>query len=301
MNCVMTIPNTIHFIFGMDEQFGGKPFSYIHYLAVRSALAVNKPDQVVLHYGFEPRSEWWEAVKPYVILDRVTPPSKIFGKPLRHFAHRSDILRLEIMRCEGGIYLDMDVFCVRSLAPLRAHNLVMGIEPNQGLCNAVILAEPNAPFINLWVESYREFDQELWNYHSVYVPYRLAQAYPHLINVVDEYTFFFPMYDDPLSPLLWRSYLPPSSRLLGAWSDIQCSVRHRDLGVPIRRLPYLHHVFWTSAAYYRRLRQSFCLHLWESAWWELYLRDLRPDTMRFSYGLFRKLVDEILPDETKAR
>jgi hypothetical protein len=197
----MAIPNTIHFIFGMDEQFGGKPFSYIHYLAVRSALAVNKPDQIVLHYAFEPSTEWWEAVKPYVVLNRVTPPSTVFGKPLRHYAHRSDILRLDIMRCEGGIYLDMDVFCVRSLSPLRSHSAVMGAELNQGLCNAVILAEPNSPFLDLWVESYRDFDQELWNYHSVHIPYRLAQAYPHLIKVVDEYSFFFPMYDDPLSPL----------------------------------------------------------------------------------------------------
>lgn len=293
----MAIPNTIHFIFGMDEQFGGKPFSYIHYLAVRSALAVNKPDQVVLHYAFEPHTEWWEAVKPYVVLDRVRPPLEVFGKPLRHFAHRSDILRLEILRSEGGIYLDADVFCIRPLAQLRHHSLVMGVELNQGLCNAVILSEPNAPFLDLWIESYRDFDQELWNYHSVLLPYRLAQAYPHLINVVDEYAFFFPLYDDPLSSLLWNSHVPLHSRLLGACLDLKYSIRRRDMSLPFRRLPYLRHVLWTSAEYYRQLRSSYCLHLWESHWWELYLRDLLPDTIRSSCGLFRKLVDEILPDE----
>jgi hypothetical protein len=296
----MAIPNTIHFIFGMDEQFGGRPFSYIHYLVVRSALAVNKPEQVVLHYAYEPRTEWWEAVKPYVVLDRVTPPTTVFGKPLRHYAHRSDVMRLEIMRCDGGIYLDMDVFCVRSLGPLRSHSLVMGIEPNQGLCNAVILAEPKAPFLDLWIESYREFDQELWNYHSVQMPYRLALAYPHPIKVVDEYAFFFPLYDDPLSPLLWKSELPFGQRLLGAWLDLKYSMRRNDPNRPFRRLPYLRHVFWTSATYYRHLRQSFCVHLWESHWWEPYLRDLRPDTIRSSNGLFRKLVDEILPGEIKS-
>jgi hypothetical protein len=313
----MAIPNTIHFIFGMDEQFGGKPFSYIHYLVLRSALAVNKPEQVVLHYAFEPRTDWWEAVKPYVVLNRVTPPSRVFGKPIRNFAHRSDILRLDILRCEGGIYLDIDVFCVRSLRPLRSNNLVMGIELNRGLCNAVILAEPKAPFLDLWIESYREFNHELWNYHSVHVPYRLAQTYPHLIKVVDEYSFFFPMYDDPLSPLLWNSYVPLGSRLLplspllwnshsplrrrllGVWSDLKSSMLKSD-DRPFRRLPYLHSVFWTPAAYYNRLRQSFCVHLWETHWWEPYLRDLRPDTLRSSCGLFRKLVDEILPDETRS-
>lgn len=293
------IPNMIHFIFGMDEQFGGKPFSYIHYLAVRSAIAVNKPDQVILHYAFEPRTEWWEAIKPYVVLNRLTPPTSVFGKPVQHFAHRSDILRLEIMRSEGGIYLDMDVFCVCSLGPLRSHSLVMGVELNQGLCNAVILAEPKAPFLDFWIDSYRNFDQELWSYHSVRVPYRLAKTYPNLIKVVDEYAFFFPMYDDPFSSLLWDPHLAIGSRLLGASSDFKYIMQPRDYNRPVRRLPYLRHAFWTSAAYYRRLRQSFCLHLWESHWWNLYLRDIRPDTIRSSRGFFRRLIDDVLPQETR--
>jgi hypothetical protein len=293
----MAVPSRIHFIFGLDERFGGKQFSYIHYLAVRSAAKVNEPDEIVLHYTFEPNSQWWDAVKPYVILNKVTSPTTVFGRSVDSFAHRADILRLDILRNEGGIYLDMDVFCVRSLDPLRSHKVVMGVEPNVGLCNAVILAEPRAPFLQLWFNRYREFDQTLWNHHSVVIPYRLARLYPQLIHVLDEYAFFFPTYDDPMRDLLWRADIPLWARTAGGWADLRYSLRPRDERQPFRRLPYFMHVLWSSERYYRQMQKSYCVHLWETLWWDRYLRNLNPVTNRTSRGLFRKLVLKILPEE----
>ena len=94
----MPVPSTIHYIFGMDEKFGGKPFSYIHHLCVQSAVAVNRPRDVVFHVAHEPRGEWWEATRPAITVNRVTPPSTVFDRRVEHFAHRADVLRLQIVQ-----------------------------------------------------------------------------------------------------------------------------------------------------------------------------------------------------------
>ena len=53
------IPNIIHFIFGMAPDFGGIPFSMVNYLAIKSAIDINKPETVIFHYEFEPEGSWW--------------------------------------------------------------------------------------------------------------------------------------------------------------------------------------------------------------------------------------------------
>jgi len=144
------IPNIIHFVFGLCEDFGGRPFSLVHYLAVKSAYDCNRPEVIYLHYAHQPSGEWWDRAKPYLTLIQLDPPKEIFGKPLLHYAHVSDIIRLEVLLKYGGIYLDIDVVCLKAFAPFFKHETVMGKEREGGLCNAVILAAPKARFIRRW-------------------------------------------------------------------------------------------------------------------------------------------------------
>ena len=46
------IPNIFHFIFGLTEDFGGKPFNIIHYLAIKSAYDLNNPDSINFYYKY---------------------------------------------------------------------------------------------------------------------------------------------------------------------------------------------------------------------------------------------------------
>lgn len=97
----------------------------------------------------------------------------------------SDTLRLQILLEEGGMYLDMDVFAVRSFAPLLRPPLdgkdtILGYEGGNrwGLCNAVIVARrPGATFIKRWLDMYENVDleKEAWNYRSVRLPKELAE------------------------------------------------------------------------------------------------------------------------------
>lgn len=60
------IPNIIHFIFGLERNFGNKPFGLSHYLAVKSAYIVNNQAKIQFFYRYEPIGEWWEKTKPCV-------------------------------------------------------------------------------------------------------------------------------------------------------------------------------------------------------------------------------------------
>lgn len=293
------IPNIIHYVFGLDPRFGGKEFSFIHYLAVRSAAEVNKPQQIIFHYEFEPTGPWWEATRPYLTLNPIVAPRQIFGRPLEHFAHRADIVRLEALRESGGIYLDLDVLCVNSLASLCSESMVMGIEQNVGLCNAVILAEPRAPFLDLWYERYRDFSGTQWNKHSVVVPWELAQQHPSLIRVLDEYAFFFPVYYDPMHKWLWGRNPTLKERLLTAWYDLGHLPR-RDAKSRRRHLRS-RHCLRSRRWFDQKLRSSYCIHLWESLWWNDYLRDLDPHDPVQSHWLFWELVRDIIPIDSLPR
>ena len=47
------IPNKLHFVFGLSETFGGKPWSLCHYLAVKSAIELNNPEKAYLYYKYK--------------------------------------------------------------------------------------------------------------------------------------------------------------------------------------------------------------------------------------------------------
>jgi hypothetical protein len=188
------VPNIFHFIFGLRPDFGEKPFSLIHYLAIASCHAVNRPDAIHLYYSHEPSGVWWERAKPYVHAVQVEPPAEIWGRPLVHYAHKADVLRLNILRERGGVYLDMDVVSIRPFRELFSHDTVLGREYGRGLCNAVILATPSAAFIERWYREYESFVETQWSEHSVSVPARLAAEYPATIHVVDHRKFFWPRY-----------------------------------------------------------------------------------------------------------
>jgi hypothetical protein len=222
------IPNIFHFVFGMKPDFGGKPFNIVHYLAVRSAAELNRPDKMILHYQYEPGGEWFEKARPHLTLNKIEAPQSIHGNKLHHVAHQADIVRLQMLQQHGGIYLDLDTISKKPLTDLRDHSFVIAKEfmppvyytgwdrfknavrqfrlgplyekqKVYGLCNAVMLSKPGAPFIELWLDSYKTFrskgKDEFWVEHSVKVPYQLALEHPSMVTILEPYAFHYPAYD----------------------------------------------------------------------------------------------------------
>jgi hypothetical protein len=197
----LKIPKTLHYCFGFASDFGGKPLGLTHYVCIRSAIERIRPDAAFLYYEFEPRGPWWNKIRQLVRPVHIKAPREIFGRPVNHPAHRSDLTRLEKLIEHGGIYLDTDIFVHKSFDHLLSHSTVLGREGDKvhnKLCNAVILAEPAAPFLVRWYEEYRDFRGQgrgrFWNEHSVQRPAALAERHPDEVTILSNRAFFWPLF-----------------------------------------------------------------------------------------------------------
>jgi Glycosyltransferase sugar-binding region containing DXD motif len=240
------IPKTLHYVFGMASDAGGKPWSLVHYACLKSALERIRPKDVYFYCEYEPKGPWWELTRKFVNLEKIKAPCEIFGNPLIHPAHRADVVRLEKLISRGGIYLDADVFVHRSFDDLLCNATVLGKQvldgAEFGLCNAVILSEAQAPFLKRWFSEYRSFRSrgrdEFWDEHSVQVPLKLSKDFPREVTSLSHLAFY------------WPTFRPEDIKL----------------------------IFDSSAQI--DISKAFATHLWESVAWERYLEYLTPGRVR---------------------
>ncbi len=275
------VPNILHFIFGLSENFGGKPFSFSHYVAIRSAIILNKPDDVIFHYQYEPSGEYWDLIKGQLTLNKIVAPAEIYGNKLSHVAHKADIIRLQALYKTGGIYLDVDTISIKSLEAFRKYSFAIGQELEQpveytlkekfkkmvrhstlrpfrvniaGLCNAVMIAEREAPFIEHWLDSYKTFrsngNDHFWGEHSVLVPYRLSKEHPDLVHKISPFAFHYPLHDERGLKLLFEK-------------------------TTVFPKAYVH-------------------HLWESTSWDKYLKHLNPEDVNSKNTTYNLLARKYL-------
>ena len=116
----MSIPHVFHFVFGLREQV--EPFHLMYYLCLRSCIDVNRPEAVHFHYANEPHGEWWDRIRPHLVLRQIRPDEFVgnfhytdasVGK--YRYAHLADFARLRILLDEGGIYADIDTLFLKPL------------------------------------------------------------------------------------------------------------------------------------------------------------------------------------------
>ncbi|WP_430791081.1 glycosyltransferase [Actinoplanes sp. G11-F43] len=249
------VPNVIHFAFtstGSSEL----PFSFVHYLAVASAVHYGDPDRVVIHVLQPPGGRWWDAAAELAEVRVTTTPEAAFNCTFHHPAHRADAIRLDTLEREGGIFLDLDVITIRPFTKLLDNpaDTILGFEDTLALCPAVILSRPRAPFIRRWIEGYdpqlsewqgfrSEGFDEFWGEISTRYPKYLAQKHPEEVSLVPSHYFY---------PVHWRRascerlFYPPEAGGL-------------DEG---------------------ELKDSYCIHLWETGSWAERLRTLDPSSVR---------------------
>jgi hypothetical protein len=195
------IPKKINYIFGLDENFSNKPFAYFHYLNILSAYINNKDYEINVYYMHEPDSLYFKKLKEFCNVIKLKEiPTSISGRKFQYIEHICDIIRINILYNEGGIYLDSDVACIRSFDTLLNNKCVMGKEygahENEtyqkyiGLCNATILSEPNSIFLKKWIEMFNEDYKPDWNYNCVIMPDMISKILPSDIHIEPMSSFF---------------------------------------------------------------------------------------------------------------
>lgn len=203
-------PKIVHFVY-----FGGRPYSFANYLAVKAAHDRFGPDAIYMHCSEEPvGNPNWEAIRPYVSIRKIDDIVEFGGAPVKWPQYKADIARLQILLKEGGVYLDNDMLLLKDIDHLRCGKVVMSGESKTALTNAFIMAPPNDPFLAVWLERMVErIHSGVWADHSVVLAAELAREMPDKINVLSSDAFIpFDWHnkavfgDDPAAIDLSRSY-----------------------------------------------------------------------------------------------
>ncbi|KAG1474007.1 hypothetical protein G6F56_000620 [Rhizopus delemar] len=190
------IPKIVHFVYGMRDP--EPTLDLIHYIAIKSAHDTLKPEKIMFHYHHMPVGENFERARPMLTLNKVPMVERVFDRPVSHYAHRADVVRLQVLEKYGGIYLDLDVISLKSVDHLLNKEFIMaqeGVDGSVGLCNAMIMARPHSRFIQRWFATYATFDSSDWNYHSVVLPGKLAPFFAPEITVLNHSAYFWPLWD----------------------------------------------------------------------------------------------------------
>lgn len=178
------IPNNLHFIFGLAPDFGGKPFSFCHWAAIRSAQVANPEWKANFWFIHKPSGRYFDAIRPHVELHELESFDAVFERAIPHPAHKCDWLRLQVLQSHGGVYLDLDTITVKPFAPLLTPPATMVVESvgheTIGLCNAFIAAEKESQFIAEWSAKFRDFrstgHDRHWNESAVKWPHELWRS-----------------------------------------------------------------------------------------------------------------------------
>jgi hypothetical protein len=197
------IPNQLHYV---HLSQGGRQWKLHHYLSVKSAYVRSGVKKIYIWVDNEPTGEWWDKTKNLVQIEKIQPPTEIFGKPITEQAHKSDVLRLQILLEYGGVYVDTDTIFTKSFTPLLDNKFVLGqqnVGGSEGLCPAVILSEPNSIFGKNWLAGFKDSfgggppGSDTWCTHSVHYPLWLSQQIPNEITILNHEAFFWPLYHQP--------------------------------------------------------------------------------------------------------
>lgn len=133
------VPDIVHYI-----QLENPYLDFVTLISILSTIRHHQPKFILLHTdrkeGF--KGKYWDHLqkvvkkdfpKTIIRVNKIRRPKYIFGKKLSSVYHASDIARTAVLRTFGGIYLDNDVYVVKSLHSFRKYEFSLGWPEGQFL------------------------------------------------------------------------------------------------------------------------------------------------------------------------
>eukprot|EP01083_Nonionella_stella_P088820 247780_1 len=186
------VPNIAHWV------IKGGEIKFYQFLSLKSIRKNMNPDILFVHADNTNSltGKWWRKAVETLDLTVMPCPTSvrdIAGKTILINPHKSDFIRLLILMIYGGLYIDTDVWLLKSIDPLRHYPITLGRENSDSqpeytgvdaLPNAAILAHPQSMFLRRWYDKYMtDYRPGDWGYNSVRVPAALAKKYPDEIHI----------------------------------------------------------------------------------------------------------------------
>ena len=190
-NCLEPrVPNIVHLVW-----LYGKPynFTFRQLLSGLSMLRFIKPCCILFWYdGSTPTGNYWKhflsnmtAQNIHMEMLNVTVPNTIWGKKIAYKEHKTDIIRFEVLKHFGGMYMDLDVLILKSVNPLRCYDYTLGREDPIRLTGSLVFSVPHSPFLLKIIDNYKNY-RSIWAYNSVEYPHQLAKKNPSLIHIEED-------------------------------------------------------------------------------------------------------------------
>lgn len=217
------VPNIVHYI-----KFRSKQLSFVELISILSVHENHRPDKILIHCSTcvngALEGKYWnmlmKASRPPVEVLHFQEPTTIYGKNLSSVYHASDVARIRILIEHGGIFVDSDVYVVRSLERFRHFEMALGWPEGENIGTQVLVAHKNARFLKLWLESYQWYKPFLWYYNAGELPtISILVEKPELIHRV---------------PILFGVHNLVNELYKISWSEwrtfyaIHLLIRHRD-------------------------------------------------------------------------
>jgi hypothetical protein len=160
---------------------------------------VVRPDEIRLHVHHLPYGLYWDLARPLVTIDRIDPVEavdRIIPEDLREFAyaHHTDVVRLDTLEREGGMYADIDTIFYRPVSEdFWEAEAVIGHEApvaypdslaaEDSLTNALMMCRPDAWFVAEWRRRIIGAMDATWSGHSCRLATRLASEHPDRVRI----------------------------------------------------------------------------------------------------------------------
>jgi hypothetical protein len=173
-NSVPEWKNAYFIYFYTEKSKRAAEWDLMRYLAVKSFNKHNPDYRIFFYTNVAPSGKYWDRVSSYVQVCMIDPPESVFGNPLCHPAHASDVLRIQLLKDNGGVYCDFDTITVKPFDDLlAARKFVIGKLGSRDwkYGNGVLISPPASPYLEEWHSEYSWFRSKgkdsYWDEHSV--------------------------------------------------------------------------------------------------------------------------------------
>lgn len=226
-----SVPNIVHFVILQDNSDIDSTINFIGATCILAAYFNQNPEKILIHTNsINITGNYWtiltSIIGPKIIqINSVKKPTHVFGSPLSSLYHASDIIRIKTLIQFGGIFLDLDTFVVQKLDGFFDKDCTIGWPKDQSIGTQIVIAKPNANFLKLWLQSYRDYRASMWYYNAGEAPTKnILSKQPDLVHRVTDLFGVQGLSKELYSMRKWKKW--------HEFYSIHLLTRHREYLVP---------------------------------------------------------------------